>query len=95
MSKGKNMHFNFNSNFDSKFNSNNFLVTLDLMLDCLTPRNPCQNYSNSPNTQSQKSTKGSKDFAKGFSKYKKALASDCKRIESDFAKALSKDLKIK
>ena len=78
MSKGKNMHFNFNSNFDSKFNSNNFLDTLDLMLDCLTPRNPCQNYSKSPNTQSQKSTKGSKDFAKGFSKYKKALASDCK-----------------
>ena len=91
MSKGKNMHFNFNSNFDSKFNSNNFLDTLDLMLDCLTPRNPCPNYSKSPNTQSQKSTKGSK----GFTKYKKALASDCKRIESDFAKALSKDLKIK
>lgn len=86
MSKGKNMHFNFNSNFDSKFNSNNFLDTLDLMLDCLTPRNPCQNYSKSPNTQSQKSTKGSK----GFTKYKKALASDYKRIESDFAKALSK-----
>ena len=91
MSKGKNMHFNFNSNFDSKFNSNNFLDTLDLMLDCLTPRNPCQNYSKSPNTQSQKSAKGSK----GFTKYKKALASDCKRIENDFAKALSKDLKIK
>lgn len=90
MSKGKNMHFNFKSNFDSKFNSNNFLDTLDLMLDCLTPRNPCQNYSKSPNTQSQKSTKGSKDFAKGFSKYKKALASDCKRIESDFAKAICK-----
>ena len=91
MSKGKNMHFNFKSNFDSKFNSNNLLDTLDLMLDCLTPRNPCQNYSKSPNTQSQKSTKGSK----GFTKYKKALASDCKRIESDFAKALSKALKIK
>lgn len=88
MSKGKNMHFNFNSNFDSKFNSNNFLDTLDLMLDCLTPRNPCPNYSKSPNTQSQKSTKGSK--RKDFSKYKKALASDCKRIESDFAKAISK-----
>lgn len=93
MSKGKNMHFNFNSNFDSKFNSNNLLDTLVLMLDCLTPRNPCLNYSKSPNTQSQKSTKGSK--GKDFSKYKKALASDCKRIESDFAKALSKDLKIK
>ena len=74
MSKGKNIHFNFNSNFDSKFNSNNFLDTLDLMLDCLTPRNPCPNYSKSPNTQSQKSTKGSK----GFTKYKKALAYDCK-----------------
>ena len=85
------MHFNFNSNFDSKFNSNNFLDTLDLMLDCLTPRNPCPNYSKSPNTQSQKSTKGSKSFTK----YKKALASDYKRIESDFAKALSKALKIK
>ena len=91
MSKGKNMHLNFNSNFDSKFNSNNLLDTLVLMLDCLTPRNPYPNYSKSPNTQSQKSTKGSK----GFTKYKKALASDCKRIESDFAKALSKDLKIK
>lgn len=90
MSKGKNMHFNFNSNFDSKFNSNNLLDTLVLMLDCLTPRNPCLNYSKSPNTQSQKSTKGSK----GFTKYKKALASDCS-IESDFAKALSKALKIK
>ena len=91
MSKGKNMHFIFKSNFGSKFNSNNLLDTLDLMLDCLTPRNPCPNYSKSPNTQSQKSTKGSK----GFTKYKKALASDCKRIESDFAKALSKALKIK
>lgn len=91
MSKGKNMHFNFNSNFDSKFNSNNLLDTLVLMLDCLTPRNPCLNYSKSKSSQFQNSTKGSK----GFSKYKKALASDCKRIESDFAKALSKDLKIK
>ncbi len=90
MSKGNNMHFNFNSNFDSKFNSNNFLDTLDLMLDCLTPRNPCPNYSKSKSSQFQKSTKGSKGFAKGFSKYKKALASDCKRIEKDFAKALSK-----
>ena len=87
MSKGKNMHFNFNSNFDSKFNSNNLLDTLVLMLDCLTPRNPCLNYSKAL------STKGSK--GKDFSKYKKALASDCKRIESDFAKALSKALKIK
>ena len=68
MSKGKNMHFNFNSNFDSKFNSNNLLDTLGQMLDSLTPRNPCPNYSKSPNTQSQKSTKGSKDFAKGFFK---------------------------
>ena len=85
------MHFIFKSNFDSKFNSINLLDTLDLMLDCLTPRNPCPNYSKSPNTQSQKSTKGSK----GFSKYKKALSSDCKSVEKDFAKALSKDLKIK
>lgn len=86
MSKGKNMQFNFNSNFDSKFNSNNLLDTLVLMLDCLTPRNPCPNYSKSKSSQFQNSTKGSK----GFSKYKKALASDCKRIESDFAKAISK-----
>ena len=85
MSKGKNMHFNFNSNFDSKFNSNNLLDTLVLMLDCLTPRNQCLNYSKSPNTQSQKSTKGSKDFAKGFSKYKKALASDCKLYRKRFS----------
>ena len=88
MSKGKNMHFNFNSksNFDSKFNSNNLLDTLVLMLDSLTPRNPCPNYSKSKSSQFQNSTKGSK----GFSKYKKALSSDCKRIESDFAKAISK-----
>lgn len=59
MSKGNNMHFNFNSksNFDSKFNSNNLLDNLGQMLDSLTPRNPCLNYSKSPNTQSQKSTK--------------------------------------
>ena len=74
MSRGKNMHFNFNSNFDSKFNSNNLLDTLVLMLDSLTPRNPCPNYSKSKSSQFQNSTKGSK----GFTKYKKALASDCK-----------------
>lgn len=72
MGKGKNMHF--------KFNSNNLRDTLDFMLDCLTPRNPCLNLSKSQNS------KGSK----GFAKYKKALASDCKQIDNDFTKALSK-----